>query len=349
MSLNLNIEKRHSFKLWNLFDIDTWKDFIYWEAVWKDFIVIWHWVDNNWIACKTEKLDNYNLYSHKNTLSLWHIWNFISYVQAFDFYLWTRTKALKTKESLSVETMLFLSTIINKQSYKFSYGRVWSDKIPDLEIKLPTKYNENWTLYIDSTKKYSEEWFMPDREFMENYIKWLHYKPITTNNKPWKYELKTNNWKGFRLWGLFEVQLSKWDIKLDNVDEWEIPLVSSWETNNWIVWYISENWDGKAKMFEWNKITIDMFCNIFYQPIKFYSVSHWRVNILIPKFKLTKYIWLFIATIIKKEQIKYSYWRAVYSDEAKNMIIKLPADSSWNPDREFMENYIKNLPYWDRI
>lgn len=259
----------------------------------------------------------------------WSVW-YSNYMDK-DF-IWSTTLSVWYNKNLNVNIWMFLVTLLDLERKKYSYGRKYWTNLWKTKIKLPV--DNSWN---------------PDREFMENFIKSLHYNPITTKNSPWKYGLKINEWKNFRLWDLFLVQLSKWDIKLDNVDEWEIPLVSSWETNNWIVWYISENWDWKAKMFEWNKITIDMFCNIFYQPIKFYSVSHWRVNILIPKFKLTKYIWLFIATIIKKEQIKYSYWRAVYSDEAKNMIIKLPVDSSWNPDREFMENYIKNLPYWDRI
>lgn len=34
---------------------------------------------------------------------------------------------------------------------------------------------------------------------------------------------------------------------------------------------------------------------------------------------------------------------------AKNMEIKLPVDSNGEPDWQFMENYIKALPYGDRL
>ena len=36
-------------------------------------------------------------------------------------------------------------------------------------------------------------------------------------------------------------------------------------------------------------------------------------------------------------------------ERMKQETIKLPVNSEWNPDREYMENYIKNLPYGDRI
>ncbi len=92
-----------------------------------------------------------------------------------------------------------------------------------------------------------------------------------------------------------------------------------------------------------------MFGNAFYQNESFYAVSHGRVKILNPKFNLTLNIGLFISAVIKQEQYKYSYGRAIYSSVAENMNIKLPVDSNGNPDWQFMEDYIKALPYGDRL
>ena len=36
-------------------------------------------------------------------------------------------------------------------------------------------------------------------------------------------------------------------------------------------------------------------------------------------------------------------------DRIKETIIHLPVDADGNPDWQFMENYIKTLPYGDRI
>lgn len=155
-------------------------------------------------------------------------------------------------------------------------------------------------------------------------------------------KIVNSSWKEICLQELFTVELSDGDIKIDDCDNGQIPLVSSGATNNGVVGYISENGDGISKVFSGNKITLDMFCNAFYQPDDFFAVSHGRVNILTPLFEMNKYIGLFIATIINNEQHKYSYGRAVYSDEASRMVIKLPFIDD-HPDFNYMEDYVKKL------
>lgn len=257
---------------------------------------------------------------------------------------------------------------IKQEKYKFSYGRKWTlDNMNITIIKLPAQRNDDGTIYLDTSKKYSDDGYVPDWQWMENYIKSLHHKPLATRNKGTNVpQLNISSWKEFALKMLFNVELSKGDIKLDDVDRGTIPLVSSGESNNGIVGNIDEKGDGKAEIFKGNKITIDMFGNPFYQENDFYAVSHGRVNILEPKFELNKPIGLFIASIIKKEQYKFSYGRAVYSEEASNMIIELPvqhnndgtpcqdvnrtySDDGYIPDWVWMENYIKSLPYGDRL
>ena len=252
---------------------------------------------------------------------------------------------------LNEYTGLFIVAMLQKERFRYSYGRAFlMNLIKNTTIWLP--------INDDAT---------PDWLWIENYIKSLHHKPIKTKNK-YKNALKLDveNWKKFKIGNLFSVQLSKGDIKLDDVDKGSVPLVSSGETNNGIVGFIDNYGDGKAEIFKGNKLTVDMFGNAFYQPNDFYAVSHGRVNILIPNFDLTKNIGLFISTIIKKEQYKYSYGRAVYSGVAADMDIILPiqraedntplidekhkySDDGYIPDWTYMENYIKSLPYSDRI
>ena len=50
-------------------------------------------------------------------------------------------------------------------------------------MRLPIKCNENGTPFFDDSKKYSDEGYVPDWQWMENYIKSLHHKPLTTKNK----------------------------------------------------------------------------------------------------------------------------------------------------------------------
>lgn len=246
---------------------------------------------------------------------------------------------------------LFLTTVLRQEKYKFSYGRKWTlDNMNRTIIKLPVKHNECGTPFIDTLKKYSDEGYVPDWEWMESCIKSLHHKPLTTQNKS---ELVSNldveKWKEFVLGDYFDVFLSSGDLKIDDYESGNIPLISSGSTNNGIVGYIDKAGDGKAQMFKAGSITVDMFCNAFYQSEDFYAVSHGRVNILRPKFECNLYVGLFVCNIINQEQFKYSYGRAVYSSEISRMIIKLPVNAKGDPDWQWMENYIKSLPYGDRI
>ena len=244
----------------------------------------------------------------------------------------------------------FMATVFCLERPKYSFGRKWKTHLKDTVVKLPMKYNANGTPCIDDTKKYSDEGFIPDWQFMEGYIKSLHHKPLTTKNKAGQApKLDVTKWGDYRIGELFNVKLSAGDIKFDEIDKGNIPLVSSGETDNGIIGYIDKKGDGKAKIFDGNQITIDMFGNAHYQNNQFYAVSHGRVNILQPKFALTPHIGLFITTIINKERYKYSYGRAVYSNVSENMYIRLPQKAGGSPNWQFMEDYIKSLPYGDRL
>ena len=64
--------------------------------------------------------------------------------------------------------------------------------------------------------------------------------------------------------------------------------------------------------------------------------------------ELNKYIAMFLVTVIDLERFKYSYGRK-WKIHLNETIIKLPVDSFGKPDWKCMENYIKSLPYGDRL
>lgn len=80
----------------------------------------------------------------------------------------------------------------------------------------------------------------------------------------------------------------------------------------------------------------------FYQNKDFFATSD--VNILTLKCNLTPFIAMFLNTVIKKEQFRFNYGRKWGKENMLNHIIKLPVKEG-NPDWQFMENYIKSLPY----
>lgn len=366
--MNLNICKWKYFKISKLFEDFTGKDLIIGEIEQGNIPIASNSVDNNNIVAYTKKIPNRKLFDHKISISIADRGKFWAFIQPKDFYISTRAKALVSKNpQITINQLAFITTIINRESFKFCYGRNCCDNLPNIQIKLPIQHNIDGSVLIDDTHEYSDEGYIPDWKFMEDYIKGLHCKPITTKNeKHLLTGIYTQKWKEFKISNLFDVVLSKGDIKIDDVEQGNIPLVSSGETNNGIVGYISNDGDGKAEIFDGNLITVDMFCNAFYQKEPFYAVSHGRVNILLPKFKLTSYIAMFICALIKQEQYKFSYGRAVYSTVCENIEIKLPilsnseglpiidekkqfSEEGYIPNWQSMENYIKSLPYGDRI
>ncbi len=246
-------------------------------------------------------------------------------------------------DDLNENICLFLTSIISKDKFRFAYGRQYrkKDYLKHM-IKLPITLDgkPNWKFMND----YIEELQSRERESSGSIKDALNTK---INNRV-KINL-TKKFKEFQICDLFNVTLSKGDIKEDDCNFGPIPLVSSGSTNNGIVKFIDEKGDGKAEIFSGNCLTIDMFCNCFYQPKGFYAVSHGRVNILIPKFNMNKETGLFIASIIKREQYRFSYGRAVYSSVAEKINIELPVDENGNLDINFITDFINLFPYSDRI
>lgn len=263
---------------------------------------------------------------------------------------------------------LFFATLLSHNMYRFSYGRkAKPDNMYSLFLRLPVQHNAAGQPVIDPSRKYSDDGYVPDWDFMEQYIKSLNTQPLVTKRDGTSISaLEVDRWKEFQVGRLFEVQLSKGDIKPDDVYDGEIPLVSSGESNNGVVAYLSKQGDGKAVIFNGGQLTIDMFCHAFYQPDDFFAVSHGRVNILSPLFDMHVGVGLFIATILNSDKYKYSYGRALYSNVADKMVIRLPvqhdvtgqplidprrkySDDGYIPDWAFMEQYIESLPGSDLL
>ncbi len=63
------------------------------------------------------------------------------------------------------------------------------------------------------------------------------------------------------------------------------------------------------------------------------------------KFDLNKYIGFYICSLLRMNKYKYTYGRVLSGDRIKLERIILPVAENGNPDWQFMENYIKSLPY----
>ncbi len=127
-----------------------------------------------------------------------------------------------------------------------------------------------------------------------------------------------------------------------------ISLITATSENNGVIEFLDYNTFRDSKKIFKDKITIDMFFNVFYHKEKYFSDDN--VHTLIPKFNNgNKYIYLFLVSSLKQLQYKYAYGRQVRLSRLNYDTIKLPADKQGNPDWQFMEDYIKSLPYSSNI
>lgn len=234
---------------------------------------------------------------------------------------------------INIYTALFLISIIKREKYKYSYGRAFKMQlISQTRVKLPATADNQ-----------------PDWYFMERYIKSLNHKPLSTANQRGSesHIPGVNAWKNFCISDLFEVKKGK---RLTSADQTEgaTPYIGAIDSNNGVANYI-----GQKSIHSGNTISLSYNGSVgeaFYQPNPFWATDD--VNVLYFKSDngvlFNKYIALFICTILRQEKYRYSYGRKWVLESMKATIIKLPSKND-KPDWNLMENYMKSLPYGDRI
>lgn len=253
-----------------------------------------------------------------------------AFYQNKDFIPGIKIYTLRNKK-MNLYNGLFISTVLNTKCCLYSYGRARVlEKIKNEVIKLPCDFDGN-----------------PDFEYMEKFIKSLNHKSIKTSVNNKEIKLNTTDWVEFELGNLFNFVKGKRLTKSDMINGSINYLGAICENNG-----VRQHIDVEDNLLnEANCITINYNGSVgeaFYQHEPFWASDD--VNVLYPKnWKLDKYIALFICTIIKLDKYKFSYGRKWTLEKMKRSIIKLPVKFNGEIDFEYMETFIKSLPYSDVI
>ncbi len=238
-----------------------------------------------------------------------------------------------TNRVWSKNELLFLVTILTHVNLgRYNYGR-----------KMTRENISKTHVYLPSTPDKK-----PDYGFMNAYIENLKCKPITTSiGATPKPVLNIKDWRPFRIDSLFCVKKGK---RLTSEDQTEgaTPYIGAIDSNNGISNYI-----GQDATHSGNTISLSYNGSVgeaFYQPIPFWATDD--VNVLYfreeNKVEFNKYLALFICTVLRQEKYRYCYGRKWTLESMNNTEIMLPSKNGI-PDWEWMENYVKSLPYSDRI
>ena len=250
-------------------------------------------------------------------------------------------------------TGLFVASIIMKDRYRWGYGRKWRpDRMKKSKIFLPATKNGD-----------------PDWLWMENFIKQMNCKPISTNNKQENgHNLDTVHWEEFLLHKLFKITMGN-GIDSNKTTDFEpkYNYVSRDSNGNGVVGVVDEIVGEKP--FPIGSMTVSLggsfLGSCFVQKHPFYTAQN--VAVMQKTEPLSIHAKLFVSSLVRNEcKIKYlAFGRELNSHIRKDFTIKLPVLKNGNeilidkkkvysedgfvPDWDFMESYIKSLPYGDRI
>lgn len=240
-----------------------------------------------------------------------------AYVSPIRFIPNSNVSVLIPKREMSLNEKIFYAFAITKNRYRFSYGRKPKGerlKTLILPVEIPKNFEE-FNLLI---------------------FKNFHI-PLSTFSK----NFTSVNWQLFKYGELFDLKKGKRLTKSEMI-EGNTPFVGAIDSNNGVSDFV-----GQDPIFEGNTITVNYDGNgvaeSYYQAIPYFALD--SVNVLYPKFNLNPFIAMFLIVLIRKEKFRFNYGRKWHLGRMIESTIKLPVTSEGNPDWDFMENYIKSLPY----
>lgn len=285
-----------------------------------------------------------------------------AYYQPMNFYPSpddVRIYQLKSSK-LTPSVALFLCTIIEKESYRYTYGRKFGTKrMQESLIKLPATNNGE-----------------PDWEWIEKHVKEVLFPQLPNKaRKVWEHkfdlhplsstnlQLNDRDWNNYRYDDVFDIKKGFYNKKPDDIESGDIPFIGATDSNNGItsrctrmlIEQTSKTGDDnnapiEEKIFSPNCITVSNNGSVgyaFYQPVEFTCTHDVNPLYIHPRWnkEMNVYIAMFLCTIIEKERFRWAYGRKWRPKRMPSSIIRLPVDSKGNPDWQFMEDYIKSLPY----
>jgi len=239
-----------------------------------------------------------------------------SFVQDKPFYTGFHVMVLLPKMNMRLEEKLFYCHCIKQNAYRYGYGRQANTTLKNIELPALPDWLKVFT---------------------------IDYSPITTKIQRRDLPIDTAKWTKFRLSNLFQADRGKRLTKENRIDG-DTPLATAGFANEGIACAIANE---EMKVYR-DVPTIDMFCNCFYRGYEF--VCDDNILVLNPLFNgANQFNMLFLATVINADKYRYAYGRQYRQKDFREHVVQLPADENGEPDWKFMENYVKSLPYSDRI
>lgn len=234
----------------------------------------------------------------------------------------------------SKEIYLFLTSRLNILKYKYSYGKqLRPNRLNRDRIILPIDCagEPNW--------QFMEEYIKQEqKDIAQKVISYYEQKMLETSFD--LVGLEDVEWKEFNFNDVFrKIQRGRRLKKDDHIDG-DVPYISSTSLNNGIDRFIGN--EDKVRKFK-NNITIANSGSVgscFYHDYEYIASDHVTSLTLD---KGDKYIYLFMSTIVKRLEEKYSFNREINDKRIRNERFILPIDEYGNPHWKYMSEFMKKL------
>ena len=224
---------------------------------------------------------------------------------------------------------------------------------PGISVTQEIKASSDWCaeayMKTDYSKILRESFCRKVREYLAYKVNFglVDLSAKGMNKNVLELDIDVKKWKNFKLISddvCISFKRGTRLVELDRIPG-QYPLVTAGETDLGVKMFISNDEQTRFK----EKITIDMFCNSFCHIDEFCCDDNIITLTLTEDTTINPYIAIFLNTVIEQDKYRYQYGRQYRMKHLKKHEIKLPVKKNGKPDWEFMENYIKSLPYSDRL
>lgn len=247
-----------------------------------------------------------------------------------DDTIWLRSKLNSQREALPEAYVKTDNSIISDTMFKNNVRKYSLYKYMDSKSALDIKDSKKLLWLLDNYSVFEEEY-------------------IASYNKS-KCNLNDRNWAPFVLNNIVDdihngKSYNNADLVEADIDEYVYYITRTDQNNGVSMCVQALDYDGLEKA---NAITIgDTTATIFFQEHKFITGPH---MIVLRAEWLNAYTAAFIITLLNQEKYRYPvFGRAFTKDLIKQTELLLPVDDNGNPDYQFMEDYIKSLPFSCKI
>jgi len=254
-----------------------------------------------------------------------------AFYQPKDFWASDDVNVLYPKFRFNEHIAMFILPIIKKEKYRFNYGRKWeSTRMKKSIILLPAKDGKVDVDFMENHIKSLSESFIIEDSFLNNKTNSL------TNNK---ITFDIQEWKSFNFKDIFIIKKGKRLTKEDQIPG-DIYYISSSSNNNGVDNLISNGFTDENCL---SFACYGSIGEIFYHKDKVWISDNCNAIYLKNKI-LSPEIAFFLIALMKLEKYRFSYGMTAKKERLETFKIKLPAINN-QPNWNFIENYIKSLPY----